>query len=338
MQAPGAATATIYISPTGNDGSPGTHAAPLRSIEPAAKAARPGTEVVFEDGIYAGSVTTDVNGTADAPISFVSTHRGGARIIGDGSQDAAWQNNGDYVDIVGFDITGSNTDGLLSGGSFVRLIDNDVHGFHAGNCITTANDRYDMHNIDVVGNIADHCGSDALDHGIYLGHPGGIVVNNIVYDNAGYGIHCWHNCNALDISNNLVWGNGQGGIVIGQGDEPNNGRINADNFIVANNIVVNNGRDGIKESGATGPKNQFVNNIIWNNGTQRINLQTGQQRGTVLADPEFVDFRPDGSGDYHLRPGSPGLGAGVQLGAPASDIDGKPRPTNGGVDIGIYQR
>jgi len=32
------------------------------------------------------------------------------------------------------------------------------------------------------------------------------------------------------------------------------------------------------------------------------------------------------------------LGAGVQLGAPASDIDGKPRPTNGGVDIGIYQR
>ena len=119
---------------------------------------------------------------------------------------------------------------------------------------------------------------------------------------------------------------------------PNNGRINADNFIVANNIVVNNGRDGIKESGATGSKNQFVNNIIWNNGTQRINLQTGQQRGTLLADPDFVDFKPDGSGDYHLRPGSPGLGAGVQLGAPASDIDGKPRPTNGGVDIGIYQR
>jgi hypothetical protein len=338
MQAPGAPTATIYVSPTGNDRSPGTHAAPLRSIEHATKAARPGTEVVFEDGTYAGSVTTDVNGTADAPISFVSAHRGGARIIGDGSQDAAWQNNGDYVDIVGFDITGSNTDGLLSGGSFVRLIDNDVHGFHAGNCITTANDSYNMHNIDVVGNIAAHCGSDALDHGIYLGHPGGIVVNNIVYDNAGYGIHCWHNCNALDISNNLVWGNGQGGIVIGQGDKPNNGRINADNFIVANNIVVNNGRDGIKESGATGSKNQFVNNIIWNNGTQRINLQTGQQRGTVLADPDFVDFKPDGSGDYHLRPGSPGLGAGVQLGAPASDIDGKPRPTNGGVDIGIYQR
>jgi hypothetical protein len=177
-----------------------------------------------------------------------------------------------------------------------------------------------------------------LDHGIYLGHPGGIVVNNIVYDNTGYGIHCWHNCNALDISNNLVWGNGQGGIVIGQGDKPNNGRINADNFIVANNIVVNNARDGIKESGATGSKNQFVNNIIWNNGTQRINLQTGQQRGTVLADPDFVDFKPDGSGDYHLRPGSPGLGAGVQLGAPASDIDGKPRPTNGRVDIGIYQQ
>ena len=119
MQAHGAATATIYVSPTGNDRSPGTHAAPLRSIEHAAKAARPGTEVVFEDGTYAGSVTTDVNGTADAPISFVSAHRGGARIIGDGSQDAAWQNNGGYVDIVGFDITGSNIDGLAT--DFGRL-------------------------------------------------------------------------------------------------------------------------------------------------------------------------------------------------------------------------
>jgi hypothetical protein len=335
---PSEATAKIYVSPTGSDGSPGTQAAPLQSVERAAKMARPGTEVIFGDGTYTGSITTDVDGTADAQISFVSANRGGAKIVGDGSQDAAWQNNGDYVDIVGFDISGSNTDGLLSGGSFVRLIDNNVHGFHAGNCITTANDRYNMHNIDVIGNIASHCGADQLDHGIYVSHPHGIVANNIAYDNAGYGIHCWHNCNALDISNNLVFGNGQGGIVIGQGDEPNNGRVNADNFIVSNNIAVNNGRDGIRESGATGSKNQFLNNILWNNGTQRINVQTAQQRGTVVADPEFVNFRPDGSGDYHLRPGSPGLGAGVQLGAPATDIDGKPRPPDGRVDIGVYQQ
>jgi len=336
--APSEATAEIYVSPTGSDDSPGTQAAPLRSVERAAKLARPGTEVLVGDGIYTGSITTDVDGTADGRISFVSANRGGAKIVGTGSRDAAWQNNGDYVDIVGFDITGSNIDGLLSGGSFVRIIDNNVHGFHAGNCITTANGRYDMHDIDVIGNIASHCGADQLDHGIYVSHPHGIVANNIAYGNAGYGIHCWHNCNALDISNNLVFGNGEGGIVIGQGDGPNNGRVAADNFIVSNNIAVNNARDGIRESGTTGSNNQFLNNIIWNNGSQRINLQTAQQRGTVVADPEFVNFQPDGSGDYHLRSGSPALGAGVPLGAPATDIDGKPRPPNGRVDIGIYQQ
>ena len=116
----------------------------------------------------------------------MSANRGGAKIVGDGSRDAAWQNNGDYIDIVGFDITGPNVDGLLSGGSFVRIIDNSVHGFHEGNCITTANDDYDMHDIDVIGNIASHCGEDQLDHGIYVSHPRGIVANNIAYDNAGY--------------------------------------------------------------------------------------------------------------------------------------------------------
>ncbi len=335
--APTEATNQLFLSPTGSDDNPGTQAKPLQSIERAAKMANPGTEVVFEDGTYNGSVTTDVNGTARARIAFVAANRGGAKIVGDGSQDAAWQNNGDYVDIIGFDISGSNTDGLLSGGSFVRIVDNNVHGFHGGNCITTANSDYDLHNIDVIGNIVSRCGADALDHGIYVSHPHGVVANNIAYGNAGYGIHCWHNCNSLDISNNLVFGNSQGGIVIGQGDDPNNGEVNADDFVVSNNIAIDNGRDGIRESGATGPNNQFINNILWDNGTKRINLQTGSQQGTLVADPQFVNFQLDGSGDYHLRPGSPGLGTGVEIGAPPTDIDGRPRPPEGGVDIGVYQ-
>jgi len=63
---------------------------------------------------------------------------------------------------------------------------------------------------------------------------------------------------------------------------PNNGRINADNFIVANNIVVNNGRDGIKESGATGSKNQFVNN-------------NDQDSGRTYPQPPWRTHLPSGS-------------------------------------------
>src|SRR5690242_14534766 len=62
--APSEATAEIHVSPTGNDGSPGTQAAPLRSVERAAELARPGTEVIVGDGTYTGSITTDVDGTA----------------------------------------------------------------------------------------------------------------------------------------------------------------------------------------------------------------------------------------------------------------------------------
>lgn len=331
-------TARMFVSPVGDDGNAGTESAPVRSIAQAAGMAKPGTEVVVADGTYEGSVTTDVSGTAEARIAFVAATTGGAKIVGDGSEDVAWLNSGDYVDIVGFDITGPNTDGLTSGGSFGRIVDNRVHGFRAGNCISTANSDYDMHDIDVIGNIAFGCGGDELDHGIYVSHGRGMVSNNIAYDNAGYGIHCWHNCNELDISNNLVFGNPQGGIVIGQGDSPNYGEVPADNFIVANNIAIDNGRDGIRESGETGPNNEFLNNILWNNGTDKINLNTGTANGTLIEDPGFVDFRPDGSGDYRLRPGSPAVDAGAATGFPSTDIDGTPRPQGGGVDIGVYER
>ena len=39
------------------------------------------------------------------------------------------------------------------------------------------------------------------------------------------------------ITNNLVFDNGEGGILIGQGDGPNNGDVAADDMVVANNIV-----------------------------------------------------------------------------------------------------
>ena len=336
MMVPTAPKYRLFVSPTGDDGNPGTQAAPLRSLGRAAARAVPGTEVVVTEGTYTGSVRTQVSGTPDARITFVSPTRSGARIVGDASAGHAWNNSGNYVDIVGFDVSGPNGDGLTTSGSFVRIVDNQVHGF-AGNCISTANNGYNLHNIDVIGNLAYGCGRSALDHGIYVSHPGGVVANNISFDNAGFGIHCWHNCNALTISNNLVFGNPEGGIVVGQGDGPNNGWVAADNFVVSNNIAVGNGRNGIKESGTTGRNNRFLNNLMWQNGNDRIGLDTGSETGTRVADPGFVNFRPDGTGDYRLRPGSPAIGTGVELGAPTTDIVGNPRSLTGRVDIGVFQ-
>lgn len=328
----------LYVSPDGIDSAPGTDPQPVKTIARAAAMAKPGMTVVVKDGTYTGSLITAVSGRADARIAFYAQNLGGARIQGDGTLDAAWQNEGDYVDISGFDISGSDVDGLLDGGSNVRIMSNRIHGFREGNCITTGNDGYTLQDVDVTGNTTYGCGQDALDHGIYVSHTRGVVSNNISFGNSGYGIQCWHNCNDMTISNNLVFDNAAGGIVVGQGDSPNFGSVPADGMVVSNNIAVDNGRDGLRESGATGANNMFLNNLIWNNGSAKVNLKTGTLSGTVVQDPQFVDFRSDGTGNYRLQPTSPGVDGGAALGAPSIAIDGTPRPVGPAVDIGIYER
>jgi hypothetical protein len=59
--------------------------------------------------------------------------------------------------------------------------------------------------------------------------------------------------------------------------------------------------------------------------------------GTLRVDPLFVNYRPDGGGDYHLTSGSPAINAGTSQGAPADDLDGGSRPVGGAYDIGPYE-
>jgi hypothetical protein len=161
------------------------------------------------------------------------------------------------------------------------------------------------------------------------------VANNISYGNPGFGIHCWHACDEIVITNNLVFDNEEGGIVIGGANDDG---VPVDDSVVANNIAVANGREGIREGGDSGPDNRFVNNLLWDNDRDRILIKTGDEQGTVVADPQFVDFRIDGSGDYRLVPSSPAVDGGVARSAPPVAIDRAPRPQSGGVDLGPYER
>jgi hypothetical protein len=328
---------TLHVAVDGDDSAAGTAEQPLRTIERAAELAEPGTLVRVAAGRYEGAVTTATSGTAGAPVTFRSDPVGAAEVVGTGEDGPAWRNSGDHVEIIGFAITGETLDGLLDEGSFVRIIGNRVSGFR-GNCITTARSGYTLHDIDVIGNVVRDCGLTELDHGIYVSHPGGVVANNVSSGNAGFGIHCWHNCNGLLVAHNLVFDNDEGGILIGQGDSPNNGDVEADGFLVANNIALDNGNYGIEESGATGTGNRYLNNNVHGNAAGGLDLQTGSESGTVTDSPGFVDFRLDGSGDYRLLPDSPMIDRGAPEGAVSTDIDGTPRPRGAGVDIGVYER
>jgi hypothetical protein len=330
--APAIDAAALVVALTGHDGAEGTPAAPLRTIEAAAERARPGDTILVRTGIYDGDVQTRVSGTESERITFVAESPD-TRIVGAGDAVGAWENDGHNVDIVGFDITGANEDGLFNRGSQVRLMKNRVHDI-PGNCIYTANDDYSLTDIDVLGNVTFNCGEDRLDHGIYVTHQRGVVANNISYDSTGYGIQCWHACSSIAIVNNLVFANQEGGIVIGGNDDD----LTVGNSLVANNIAVGNGREGIRESGESGDNNRFVNNLLWGNDRDSIQINGGEEAGTIVADPQFVNFQVNGSGDYRLEPSSPAVDAGAADLAPPVAIDRAPRPQSRGFDVGPYEQ
>ncbi len=319
----------LYVSPQGSDGGSGTKEAPFRTIQQAASVASPGTLVSVAPGRYAGSIETGSSGTASERIVYMSAEKWGAKLVGDGDLEAAWINAGDYVDIVDFDITGSNEDAILEEGSNVRVIGNRLHDMKSVGAGTWS-PGYALKNVDFIGNVVHDNGH----HGLYPAHSGGKVLNNIVYGNADYGIHCWHNCNKQTVSNNLVFENRAGGIIIGQGDSPNYGDVPADDCVVSNNIAVNNAETGIQEYGATGSGNRFLNNSVHGNGGQGIDLKSGTEEGTITADPQLLDIE---NGDFRVSPSSPIIGKGTELGAPSVDILGKPRPKDGGIDLGVFE-
>jgi hypothetical protein len=330
----------LYVATDGDDGNPGTADSPFETIEHAASAATPGTTVIVADGTYEGAVVTRASGTENARIVFVAAHRWGAKVVGRADdQDAVWRNYGDYVDIQGFDVSGPvpRGTGIGQSGSHGRVLEDRVVGM-SGNCMSADNNGYAMVDDDFIGNVVGRCGTSDLDHGIYPGGVGGTISNNISYGNTGFGIHCWHNCNRQVITNNLVFDNHAGGILIGQGDAPNDGDVEADNILVANNIVVENGDEGIRESGATGSNNRYVDNNVSDNSEGGIDLQSGSESGTISTTPSFVNFRMDGSGDYRLEPYSVGVDGGSSEGAPAADILGTQRPQGKGVDTGPFEQ
>lgn len=229
------------------------------------------------------------------------------------------------------------------------------------------------HDVDVIGNVVHDIGDYLNPHGcettqgIYVENapspnPGGYstrVWNNIIFRSEADGISSWHCATQMVLVNNLAFENGQTGILVGANDP---GCIN-DNSIINNNIVVHNGwhdfctftdtsqcpngnhsgAGGINEGGSTGPNNKYWNNLSYQNlynGVQNdnVHLSTGTQSGSIAGiNPQFVNYQPDGSGNYHLQASSPAVDKGTSTDAPPYDFDNYPRPYGAAYDIGPYE-
>ncbi|CAN7769320.1 DUF1565 domain-containing protein [Paenibacillus sp. LjRoot153] len=356
-----AAVTNIYVSDSsGNDSTNnGTLGSPYKTILKASQVATPGTIVHVAPGTYTGGFQTTASGTATDRISYVSDTKWGAKIVPPALESPVtefiWDNRGNYVDIDGFEVDGRLDKngistkalmGLYNSSSYTVIKNNYVHHVattndactnHGGAGINTDYWVYGV-NSSIIGNVVHDIGPPGCSfiYGIYIS-TSGIVKNNLVYNNGGAGIHLWHDANHIDIANNTVFSS-ESGIIVGGGDYYHTTGP-ADYVNVSNNIVIDT-TYGISERGDVGPHNTYTNNLTYRNSTYNWSLNPTQgntHTGTIIADPQFVNYISTGGGDYHLGSRSPAIDAGASTYAPATDLDGIPRPYGAGYDIGAYE-
>jgi len=126
------------------------------------------------------------------------------------------------------------------------------------------------------------------------------------------------------------------------------------NDVTGNTIVFNTAHQhggGIAYSGSPGDLTRLTNTILWGNAAQEnVQLSKSEQKDLTVShclvqhglswgkdivdvDPLFTD--PDAD-DYHLRADSPAIDRGSDQAPslPATDLDGDPRRSGSGVDLG----
>jgi hypothetical protein len=339
----------LYVSTTGSDSNPGTQTAPVKSIARADALASAGTVIHVAAGTYRVSapaldnagIKTSKSGTATARIKFVSDVKWGAKIIVSGT-GITWDSRGSYVDIDGFDISGSGRHGILAAGANLTMTNNFIHDLTiSGGCNGSGGAAIDTYGpvggvvIDrnVVRNIgASMIGKCNTVQGIYIANANNVVTNNLVSGVAMAGIQQWHGATASTIVNNTVF-HSKDGILLGQGDAGTT--TGSANNYVANNVVYDNTTYGIVELGKMAGNNRYVNNLVAKSGTaMRV---AGSVSGTISSDPLFVAYQANGTGNYRLSSSSPAIDRGTSTSAPRVDLMLVARPRGAAVDIGAFE-
>jgi len=267
------------------------------------------------------------------------------------SNKTAWDNRGNYVSIIGFEVDSSKvrsstkwTLGIYTGGSYNVIEGNHVHHTattipcnSAGGSAIGVDSYYKGVMTDVVNNVVHDIGPAGCSYvqGIYVS-TSGTIKNNVVYRVGSAAIHLWHDATNVKIINNTV-SSSNFGIIVGGGDFYFTS-AGANNVAVYNNIVYDN-KYGISEQGKTGAGNSYKNNLVFKNTTYNWQLRNGlKHTGTITSDPLLAGYsRTAAMPNFKPSKSSPVIGRGIATYALPTDIDGKPRNASTGYDIGAYQ-
>ena len=224
-----------------------------------------------------------------------------------------------------------------------HLHDNHANGLHMNGDASLGGDGL-IEDALVEGNVI-HGNGVGGGSGINLdGGVGAVIRNNLLYDNHASGISLYRIDGGAPSTGNLVVNNtivnaadGRWCINIRDASTGNTLRNNVLYNLHAFRGAVSVDADSL--AGFASDYNALMSRFTTDDGDSVLDFAEWQALGydahSVLAAPAELFLIP--GSDFHLLPGGPAVDAGVPTAAPASDLDGAPRPVGGGFDVGAYE-
>jgi hypothetical protein len=340
----------VYVSTHGSDENPGTMEQPFRTISHAyAKRAKRGVTIVVMPGVYTDyrprwGIYLGESGNDKAPIVVKSQVPGRAVIEGENKENRnqGFYVFGDYNLVDGFEVRNCPHGGFAIYGNGNRIINNEIH--HNGTPASDSTDGRDgiysekdtRDNCYAANSIHDNGRAHSrLDHGLYLCGQNEMVINNVVFRNAGSGLQIagYTTVRNMRVYNNVMAWNGTSGIILWM-------RLRG--VEIENNILYHNALCGIWSYKAHGGGVRVSHNLCFGNGEGDYNFTHGGSdykydlEETITRDPGFVNGESAGF-DARLREGSAAIGAGVNLCRVfGKDKTGEARPESERWDLGAF--
>lgn len=337
-----------YVATNGSDSNDGSACHPWATIQHAADMATAGMTVHVGAGTYyiSSFIWSRNSGTSSARIRFegsdynLTARTWGTKIVS--SDIRVWYNGGAYLDIVGFEMSSTNNgavNGVNMQAGYGRVLHNHIYhiksNFPGAAVYTGGGANYTVVDGNMINDIATTWGGNTDNQAIYISTSYCTITNNLIYNFAKIGIQIWDGKSGTGnphndvVSGNTVFG-GYRAFTLGA----YNGNV-ADYNTITDNVFYKNQEYGFVAFNSVGSHNVIDHNNVYGNGGGNWDT-TLAHTNDITADPLFVNYQSNGSGDYRLQSSSPDR-KGTATGAPPADFLGLPRPQGAEYDVGAFQ-